>query len=111
VSATRRGGNTLAANVLIKVNKYDLGPEIGFSSAVRITIYIWVSTLLDIVVLQPATMVNDNICRYYGAMIPGLLSVASGVGFAVLNNILGDQALSSIANMSWTCVVLRATRS
>jgi purine-cytosine permease-like protein len=47
-------------------------------------------------------MVNDNICRYYGAMIPGLLSVASGVGFAVLNNILGGQALSSIANMSWT---------
>ncbi|KAF8480308.1 permease for cytosine/purines, uracil, thiamine, allantoin-domain-containing protein [Russula ochroleuca] len=39
---------------------------------------------------------------YYGAMIPGLLSVASGVGFAVLNNILGGQALSSIANMSWT---------
>jgi hypothetical protein len=52
-----------------------------------------------------------NTGRYYGAMVLGLLAVASGVGFAVLNNILGGQALSSIANMSWTCVVLHATRS
>ena len=44
-------------------------------------------------------------------MVLGLISVVSGVGFAVLNNILGGQALSSIANMSWTYVVLRATRS
>ena len=35
-------------------------------------------------------------------MVPGLLSLASGTGFAILNNILGGQALSSIANMSWT---------
>ncbi len=50
-----------------------------------------------------------NINRYYGAMVPGLLAVADAVGFCILNSILGGQALSSIANISWACVVLRAT--
>jgi hypothetical protein len=44
-------------------------------------------------------------------MVPGLLAVAAGLGFSILNIILGGQALASIAKMSWTCVVLRATRT
>ena len=44
-------------------------------------------------------------------MVPGLLAVAAALGFSILNIILGGQALSSIANMSWTCVVLRATQT
>ncbi|KAI0284677.1 permease for cytosine/purines, uracil, thiamine, allantoin-domain-containing protein [Russula aff. rugulosa BPL654] len=39
---------------------------------------------------------------YYGAMVPGLLAVADAFGFCILNSILGGQALSSIANISWT---------
>ena len=38
-------------------------------------------------------------------MVPGLLAVADAVGFCVLNSILGGQALASIANISWTCVL------
>ncbi|KAH9983458.1 hypothetical protein BJV77DRAFT_1043066 [Russula vinacea] len=38
---------------------------------------------------------------YYGAMVPSFLSITAGI--------LGGQALSSVANLSWTCVVLRAT--
>ncbi|KAH9991540.1 cytosine-purine permease [Russula vinacea] len=39
---------------------------------------------------------------YYGAMVPSLLTVISGMGFAILNSIVGGQALSSIASFSWT---------
>ncbi|KAI0284674.1 permease for cytosine/purines, uracil, thiamine, allantoin-domain-containing protein [Russula aff. rugulosa BPL654] len=39
---------------------------------------------------------------YYGAAVPSFLSIANGVGFNTLNCILGGQALSSIANISWT---------
>ena len=49
----------------------------------------------------------ENICRYHGAMVPSLLSVMNAVIFSILNNIVGGQALSSVANISWTCVVLR----
>ena len=51
-----------------------------------------------------------NICRYYGAMVPSLLTLTLGVGFSILNSIVGGQALASIANISWTCVILRATQ-
>ena len=34
------------------------------------------------------------------------MSVAGGVGFSILNSILGGQALASIANISWTLAVL-----
>jgi purine-cytosine permease-like protein len=44
-------------------------------------------------------------------MVPTLLTIFSGVGFGVLNSIVGGQALASIADISWTCVVLRATQS
>lgn len=37
-------------------------------------------------------------------MVPGLLAVADAFGFCILNSILGGQALSSIANINWTCV-------
>ena len=43
-----------------------------------------------------------NARRYYGVMLPSLLLVMGGVGFCVLNCILGGQALASIANISWT---------
>jgi len=43
-----------------------------------------------------------NVRRYYGVMLPSLLLVMGGVGFCVLNCILGGQALASIANISWT---------
>ncbi|KAI0000618.1 purine-cytosine permease [Russula compacta] len=39
---------------------------------------------------------------YYGAMVPSVLAIISGVGFCILNSILGGQALASIANISWT---------
>ncbi|KAH9020334.1 NCS cytosine-purine permease [Lactarius hengduanensis] len=39
---------------------------------------------------------------YYGVMVPSMLSVISFVGFAVLNNIVGGQALASVGNVSWT---------
>ncbi|KAF8500278.1 NCS cytosine-purine permease [Russula emetica] len=39
---------------------------------------------------------------YYGTMFLSLIVVVSGVGFIILNCILGGQALSSIANISWT---------
>ncbi len=44
-------GSSLAENVLKEgiVNKYNMGPEIRFASAVRSTIYIWVSTLLAVI--------------------------------------------------------------
>jgi len=35
-------------------------------------------------------------------MVPSLLTVLGGVGFCVLDNIVGGQALASIANISWT---------
>jgi len=39
---------------------------------------------------------------YYGAMVPSLLTLTLAVGFSILNNIVGGQALASIANISWT---------
>jgi hypothetical protein len=82
------------------VSKYNLGPKTGFASAVRIAIYVWVSTLLAFILLEPTVLINLG--RYYGAMVPSLLTVISGVGFAILNSIVGGQALSSIASFSWT---------
>ena len=41
------------------MNKYDLGLQTGFASDVRITIYIWVSALLAIVVLKPAVVIDE----------------------------------------------------
>jgi purine-cytosine permease-like protein len=41
-------------------------------------------------------------------MVPSLLSIISGVIFTILNSILGGQALASVSNISWTCVVLCA---
>jgi len=38
-------------------------------------------------------------------MFLSLLVVMSGIGFGILNCILGGQALSSITNISWTCVI------
>ena len=52
-----------------------------------------------------AMVVVINFCRYYGATVPSFLSIACNVGFITLNCILGGQALASIANISWTCVV------
>jgi hypothetical protein len=40
------------------MSKYDLGPKTGLSSAVRVTIYVWVSTLLAIVLLQSAMLID-----------------------------------------------------
>jgi hypothetical protein len=53
----------------------------------------------------------DYTCRYYGAMVPSLITITGGVGVCILNSILGGQALSSIANISWRCVVQHLTRS
>ncbi|KAI0290938.1 NCS cytosine-purine permease [Multifurca ochricompacta] len=39
---------------------------------------------------------------YYGVMVPSLLSLVSGIGFCILNSILGGQALASVGNISWT---------
>ncbi|KAF8480409.1 NCS cytosine-purine permease, partial [Russula ochroleuca] len=39
---------------------------------------------------------------YYGAMAPSFLAITAGVIFSILNSILGGQALSSVANISWT---------
>lgn len=39
---------------------------------------------------------------YYGVMVPSLLSLIGFVGFAVLNCIVGGQALASVGNVSWT---------
>lgn len=50
-----------------------------------------------------------NLRRYYGVMVPSLFLVMGGVGFCVLNCILGGQALASIANISWTRVIPEAT--
>jgi hypothetical protein len=56
-------------------------------------------------------LMTGNFCRYYGAMAPSFLAITAGVIFSILNSILGGQALSSVANISWTCVVLHATKS
>jgi hypothetical protein len=40
-------------------------------------------------------------------MVPSLLSIMGAVIYGILNSILGGQALSTVANISWTCVVLR----
>lgn len=82
-----------------------MGPKTGFASDVLVTIYLWVSTtLLAVVIHQPATAIDQypEICRYYGVIIPSFLSIAGGVGFCILNSILGGQTLASIANISWT---------
>ncbi|KAI9458940.1 NCS cytosine-purine permease [Lactarius psammicola] len=39
---------------------------------------------------------------YYGVMVPSLLCVIGFIGFAVLNSIVGGQALASVGNVSWT---------
>ena len=78
-----------------------MGLETGFTSAVRIAIHVRVSYLCFSL---PSCRVID-ICRYYGAAVPSFLSITTAVGFNILNNIVGGQALSSIANVSWTCVV------
>ncbi|KAH8984952.1 NCS cytosine-purine permease [Lactarius akahatsu] len=39
---------------------------------------------------------------YYGVMVPSMLSVIGFIGFAVLNNIVGGQALASVGDVSWT---------
>ncbi|KAI0289622.1 cytosine-purine permease [Russula brevipes] len=39
---------------------------------------------------------------YYGVIIPSLFTVAAGLGYCILNSILGGQALASIANITWT---------
>ncbi|KAI9510190.1 NCS cytosine-purine permease [Russula earlei] len=39
---------------------------------------------------------------YYGTMVPSLFSLVLGLGFSVLNSILGGQALATIANISWS---------
>ena len=44
-------------------------------------------------------------------MVPSLLTIAVCVGFGVLDSIICGQALASIADISWTCVVLRDTQS
>ncbi|KAI0252914.1 NCS cytosine-purine permease, partial [Lactifluus subvellereus] len=43
---------------------------------------------------------------YYGVMVPSLFSIMSGVGFCILNSILGGQALATVANISWTVGIL-----
>ena len=55
--------------------------------------------------IRPLVTIFDelaNVRRYYGVMLPSLLLIMGGVGFCVLNCILGGQALASIANISWT---------
>ncbi|KAI0289541.1 NCS cytosine-purine permease [Multifurca ochricompacta] len=39
---------------------------------------------------------------YYGVMVPSLLALVGGIGFCILNSILGGQALASVGNISWT---------
>ncbi|KAF8268421.1 NCS cytosine-purine permease [Lactarius quietus] len=39
---------------------------------------------------------------YYGATVPSLLSVIGLIGYAVLSNILGGQALANVGHVSWT---------
>ncbi|KAI9510186.1 permease for cytosine/purines, uracil, thiamine, allantoin-domain-containing protein [Russula earlei] len=43
---------------------------------------------------------------YYGVMVPCMLTIMGEVGFCVLNNVLGGQALASIANISWTIGII-----
>ncbi len=40
------------------MNKYDMGAKTGFSSAVRVTIYIWVSIMLVVVLFQLAMVID-----------------------------------------------------
>jgi purine-cytosine permease-like protein len=42
------------------------------------------------------------VSRYYGVTLPSLLAVVNGLGFCILNCILGGQALATVANISWT---------
>ncbi|KAH9051848.1 NCS cytosine-purine permease [Lactarius vividus] len=43
---------------------------------------------------------------YYGVMAPSLLGVIGFIGFAVLNSIVGGQALASVGNVSWTVGII-----
>ncbi|KAH9050782.1 NCS cytosine-purine permease, partial [Lactarius vividus] len=43
---------------------------------------------------------------YYGVMVPSLLSIIGFIGFAVLNSIVGGQALASVGNVSWTVGII-----
>jgi len=43
---------------------------------------------------------------YYGVTIPSLLSIIGFIGFAVLNCIVGGQALASVGNISWTVGII-----
>jgi len=36
-----------------------MGPKTGFASDVLVTIYVWVGTLLAVVILQPATVIDQ----------------------------------------------------
>jgi purine-cytosine permease-like protein len=42
------------------------------------------------------------VCRYYGVIAPSLFGIMGGIGFCILNSILGGQALATVANISWT---------
>jgi len=39
--------------------KCDMGPKTGYASDVLVTIYVWVSTLLAVVILQSATVIKS----------------------------------------------------
>ncbi|KAN0129707.1 NCS cytosine-purine permease [Lactarius tabidus] len=39
---------------------------------------------------------------YYGVTVPSLLCMIGFIGFAVLNSIVGGQALASVGNVSWS---------
>ena len=60
-------------------------------------------------------VLNIRIRSYYGASVPSALAVMGGIGFTILNSIIGGQAISGLTNghLSWTygyihhCIIYR----
>ena len=74
-----------------------MGPETGIASTMRITIYFRVNNLIYFMFSAIIEYCRLIFCRYYGNMVPSLLSIMHGFGFCIMNSILGGQALGSLA--------------
>ncbi|KAH9174764.1 NCS cytosine-purine permease [Lactarius sanguifluus] len=65
--------------------------------------FIWLSANTNILSCLCSTRYTFG---YYGVVVPSMLSVFGLIGFAVLNSIVGGQALASVGNISWTAGIV-----
>ena len=83
-----------------------MGPETGYASIVHITIYLRVNGPPFFHHMSAYNNVRPIFRRYYGTIVPSLLSIIHGFCFCIMNSILGGQALGSLAPIGERCVTV-----